>query len=201
MLDLFVTPLGGESPLVLGYNWLKEVNPPIDWSKRTVDLIQTAQEQNKQNSSPHPFYQSRKSITCQALTISLIRAAVFGRACRQKGIVSFWLTTADLELAREYSSTLIGDNPDLSQILKDYHEFSDIFSKNRTKQLPSHHEYDLSIQIEEGTKPLLGLIYSMSALELKMLWEFIEENLKSCHDLAKQLSHFLFSFSIFFSFT
>ena len=67
----------------------------------------------------------------------------------------------------------------MNELPEEYLEFADVFSKNKSKQLPPHCNHDLSIQIEEGAKPPLDPIYSLSTLELKTLRDFIEENLKS----------------------
>jgi len=66
---------------------------------------------------------------------------------------------------------------DLSQVPEEYLEFRDVFSKQHIKHFPEHCPYDLSIQMEEGKLLLLGPIYSLSALKLKILREFIKENL------------------------
>ena len=71
------------------------------------------------------------------------------------------------------------ENQDLSNIPKDYWQFADIFCKQKAKSLPSHRPYDLAIQIEEGTTPPLGPIYSLSLIELQTLRTFIEENTKT----------------------
>jgi len=38
-LSLFVTPLAGKYPIVLGYSWLKLTNPMIDWAKNTLEIL------------------------------------------------------------------------------------------------------------------------------------------------------------------
>ena len=45
--------------------------------------------------------------------------------------------------------------------------------------LPKHYSFDLAIQLEDGTTPPFGPIYSLSNLELQILREFIEENTKT----------------------
>ena len=75
------------------------------------------------------------------------------------------------------NSAKLAETPDLSNIPSEYHEFADVFSKNKAKTLPSHHPYDLKINLEEGAQPLVGSIYSLSASEQEALKEFIEENL------------------------
>jgi len=69
--------------------------------------------------------------------------------------------------------------PDLSNVPSEYHEFADIFSKTKAETLPPHCPYDLKINLEKGTQPPVGPIYSLSASEQEALKEFIEENLNT----------------------
>ncbi|KIK13227.1 hypothetical protein PISMIDRAFT_18137 [Pisolithus microcarpus 441] len=59
----------------------------------------------------------------------------------------------------------------------DYHDFADVFSKAKASTLAPYWEFDLKIELEEGTTPLLGTLYSLSPVELSALWTFIDENL------------------------
>jgi len=68
---------------------------------------------------------------------------------------------------------------DLSNVHSEYHEFANIFSKTKAKVLAPYHPYDLKINLEEGTQPLVGPIYSLSASEQETLKKFIEENLNT----------------------
>ena len=68
-------------------------------------------------------------------------------------------------------------NTDLSNVPSKYHEFANVFSKTKAEVLPPHCPYDLKINLEEGTQPLVGPIYSLSASEQEALKKFIEENL------------------------
>ncbi|SJL00113.1 related to TY3B TY3B protein [Armillaria ostoyae] len=68
---------------------------------------------------------------------------------------------------------------DMSDIPAEYHDFADVFSDSLSKKLPEHRPYDLKINLEEGTSPPLGPIYSLSESKLKALHEFIDDNLHS----------------------
>ena len=57
----------------------------------------------------------------------------------------------------------------MTGIPPDYHEFTDIFSKTHASAPTPHWPYDLKIELEEGTSPPFGLIYSLSQSELKSL--------------------------------
>jgi len=75
------------------------------------------------------------------------------------------------------NSTKLAEAPDLSNVPSEYHEFANIFSKTKAETLPSHHSYNLKINLEEGAQPLVSPIYSLSASKQEALKEFIEENL------------------------
>jgi len=66
---------------------------------------------------------------------------------------------------------------DLSWIPEEYHEFADVFSKAKADMLAPHRPYDLKINLEEGSTPPFGPIYSMSPSELQSLREFLDEHL------------------------
>jgi len=70
-------------------------------------------------------------------------------------------------------------NPELNEVLPEYHQFSDVFDKQYSKLLPEHHPYDLTIQITKNLLPPLGPIYLLSVIELQTLQEFINENIKT----------------------
>jgi len=78
------------------------------------------------------------------------------------------------------NSTKLAETPDLSNVLSEYHKFADVFSKTKAEVLSPHCPYDLKINLKEGAQPLVGPIYSLSALEQEALKEFIEENLNTC---------------------
>ena len=55
----------------------------------------------------------------------------------------------------------------------------DVFSKMKASELPPHCDYDLKIDLEEGTSPPLGTLYSLSPVELSAFRTFIDENLST----------------------
>jgi hypothetical protein len=64
-----------------------------------------------------------------------------------------------------------------AHVPEDYHDYADIFNKARADSLALHQPYDLKINLEEGTSPPLGPIYSLSAPKLTALREFIDDHL------------------------
>jgi len=74
-------------------------------------------------------------------------------------------------------STTISEKIDLSSIPEEYHEYANVFSKSKAETLAPHCPYDLQIDLEKDSHPLVGTIYSLSKFEQEALKEFIDENL------------------------
>ena len=108
--------------------------------------------------------------------ISLINAAAYVHACKLEGSLQFQLQLHPEDSVKAWSSTT-SSPPDLSSVLEDYHDYADVFSKANASTLPPHHDYDLKIELEEGTTPPLGTIYSLTLVELTALRTFIDKNL------------------------
>ncbi|KAG6328866.1 hypothetical protein ID866_10223 [Astraeus odoratus] len=115
----------------------------------------------------------------KAPLISLINAAAYTCACKLEGSVQFSLQLCSpSDLAKAQATTTL-DSPDLSNIPKEYHDFTDVFSKAKASTLPPHCEHDLKIELEEGTTLPLGTLYSLSPVKLEALQAFIDENLST----------------------
>jgi hypothetical protein len=54
-----------------------------------------------------------------------------------------------------------------------------VFNDSLSSKLAEYQPYDMKINLEEGTSPPLGLIYSLSEIEMIALQKFLAENLKS----------------------
>src|SRR5258708_38310615 len=85
MLDLFVTKLDEEYSVVLGYDWLTQHNPSIDWveTKITFRNPKTPPE----TSSPAP----------KAVDIRLVSKRTMGRICQEAGSETFLLSPSGVQ--------------------------------------------------------------------------------------------------------
>jgi len=77
----------------------------------------------------------------------------------------------------QVKSTTISEKIDLSFILEEYHEYTDIFSKSKAETLAPHCPYNLQIDLEKDSHSPVGTIYSLSKFEQEALKEFIDKNL------------------------
>ena len=86
--------------------------------------------------------------------------------------------TCDSDIC-EANFAKLAKTPNLSNVSPKYHEFVDVFSKTKAKVLAPHYSYDLQINLEEGTQPLVNSIYSLLASEQEALKTFIEKKLNT----------------------
>jgi len=96
------------------------------------------------------------------------------------------LCPADSAKARSASTSTL---PDLDIIPLEYRDYADVFSKVKASELPPHHDYDLKIELKEGTSPPLGTLYSLSLVKLSALRTFIDENLNTGFICPASSSH------------
>src|SRR5207245_9879457 len=99
-------------------------------------------------------------------------------ACKLEGSTQFQIQLCPPDTAKGWSSS-ISTPLDLSIVPLEYCDYMDVFSKAKASELPPHHNYDLKINLEEGTSPPLGTLYSLSPVELTTLRTFIDENLNT----------------------
>jgi hypothetical protein len=102
-------------------------------------------------------------------SISLIGAAPFSYLLKQPNVQLFQLDISQV-------SSLV--ETDLPNIPEEYHEFAKVFSKEESDKLPEHRPYDHKIPLQPDTTPPYGPIYSLSPEELKILREYINDNLR-----------------------
>ncbi len=62
-------------------------------------------------------------------------------------------------------------------ILKVYRDLADVFSPSNANSLPTHRDEDHAIELEPEKTPPFGPLYNLSEYQLKMLHEYINENL------------------------
>ena len=109
--------------------------------------------------------------------ITIIGAATFLWVSKLLGSSNFELCPHSLNI--QANSVKLAEAPDLSNVSSKYYKFADIFSKTKAEVLIPHHPYDFQINLEEGTQPPVGPIYSLSAYEQEAFKKFIKKNLNT----------------------
>ena len=60
---------------------------------------------------------------------------------------------------------------------KEYHQFLDVFSRQKADMLPVHQSYDHKIPLEDEKQLTFKALYSMSQDKLKVLQKYLNDHL------------------------
>ena len=107
-----------------------------------------------------------------APSVSLVNAVAFTYLLKTPGVQVFQLNMAETLPQPEVN------DPDLSTIPSEYHEFADVFSKKEADKLPEHRPYDHTIPLQNGATPPFGGVYNLSETELSVLRKYLDDNLR-----------------------
>uniref|UniRef100_A0A3P9BBG8 Chromo domain-containing protein n=1 Tax=Maylandia zebra TaxID=106582 RepID=A0A3P9BBG8_9CICH len=121
------------TPLVLGFPWLQQHNPHIDWARGCI---------------------TGWSTYCHE---QCLRSAV--PVC---------VTTDPAGLPAP---------PDLSSVPADYHDLSQVFSKDRAQSLPPHRPYDCGIDLLPGAPLPSSRLYNIAKPERESMERYITDSL------------------------
>src|SRR5258706_10238213 len=159
-LEFFVTNLDENYSLVLGYDWLAQHNPNIDWMETKIMFRE-------------PKNPKKEPASSGKIDIRMVSAITMTKLCKDLGTSTFVISMTDLNPLQVAATKILDSIP------AEYHEFRDVFSGEKAGTLAPHRPYDLHINVEEGTKPVHGPIYSLSPPELTALREFLEEHTRN----------------------
>jgi len=187
---LFATPLDSTCFLVLGHNWLTCYNLSIDWALGSINFHSTLQEMPSTPLTSVPSGAKTllgennlpllttlcHSTDTTPLSIVLVDAAAYIHACKMEGSVQFSMLHIP-ESVDLCSTSTAEEQPDLSHVPPEYHDFANVFNKAKADRLLPHCPYDLKIDLEDGATPPLSTMYSLSPTELEALQKFLDENL------------------------
>ena len=81
--------------------------------------------------------------------ITVISTAAFLHILKLPGSHNFELCLRSLDI--QANSAKLIEASDLFNVLSEYYEFADVFSKTKAEVLTPYHSYDLKINLEEGT--------------------------------------------------
>jgi len=190
--DFYVISLDSYCSLVLGHSWLTHYNPLIDWvsgsiSFRPLSLLQSLASVPPVKTLVNPLFSPVEN----PLQFTLSKTSLFNSKQPHITIISapallqaLWLSGSKIfalqfRFIMQAKSTTISKKIDLSSIPEEYYKYTDVFSKTKAETFAPHCPYNLQIDLEKDSYPLVGTIYFLSQFEQKTLKEFIDENLNN----------------------
>jgi len=194
-ISLYVTTLG-KHPIILGQPWMKLHKVVPDWDNEILkftaqNCLTSCFRQTSTKTEPE-LSETRKpehepearisdlesesapgSLETEKLDICMIGAAPFARLARNPKHEVFAISMADIEKAlapKTYTDPA-------AKVPEEYHPYLEVFSRKEADKLPEHRPYDHKIELEPGKQPGFSPLYGMTQDELKVLRNYLDENL------------------------
>jgi len=199
---------GGKQNLILGYDWLKDHNPKIDWEKGEVEMTRCPLQceggralQKKQ--TRHKRIELRALRSCRDRPMPLLQEELELEELEEvppQPYTPNWepgdqffltrllpeLTQTDLRAMATTSQRLVEgarhskETQAATNPLPAYvAEFQSMFAKEDFDILPEHRKWDHAIELIPRTEPKSSKVYPLSLLEQTELDAFLEENLRT----------------------
>ncbi len=117
----------------------------------------------------------------------MIEVAVYWTLVKNKKIKIFFLIISEINKALSSVENFAKLNEMISvmslnelkkKLLIVYHNFLNVFDKEKTTQLFLHRSYDHKIELEDESQSFKSQLYLMSSYKLQKIKEYLEENLK-----------------------
>lgn len=159
--------------LILGKPWLDHHNPHIDWPTNKISFVSDTCKHRCLGKFPERRKEPLISIVSAQKFISLLTS-------RQQPVLLGSATQNELSEGANHLGAVSSEPPDSPEpeLPAEYKDFSELFSKKAADKIPDHKPWDHHIPLEPGTSPPFGPIYGLSESELKVLREYIDENLE-----------------------
>ncbi len=140
----------------------------------------------------------------ELVNIVMIKVVMYQTLVKNKKIKIFFLIISEINKALSSVEDFVKLNEvifvmSLSELKKKlsivYHNFLDVFDREKTTQLLLHQSYDHKIELEDESQSSRNWLYLMSSYKLQKIKKYLEENLKK---KFITLSKALFTSSILF---
>ena len=184
---LLITGLGNQQ-IILGFTWLKEMNPIIDWKKGTLEWRKWKHSALRKQSNDsktieyYAFARNAQEEECSdyiqnplnKTELSTIISTITGDMEDSAWINSKSTTATTIQTEINLKKTL----PIEDQIPKEFHEFLDVFSEEKAAQFPESRRWDHKIEMKDTFILKSFKMYNLTPQEQIELDKFLKENLE-----------------------
>jgi len=192
-----VTSLGSQK-VILGYSWLRNHNPEIDWVKGEVKMSRCLQncatcreeKRKRHRTSKKGDHTSEDKMedTVERATVDSTEQEEINFAEGDRLFATVIRPVEHIRASTTTSQRLAEAHAKLSQtpgwgfreiVPEHLHKFEDIFNKDAFDTLPEHKRWDHAIELHPGSESKACKVYPVSPNEQSGLDAFIDENLAS----------------------
>ena len=182
---VFDVVASGQYPVILGRPWLRKHDPKVDWE---TSLLSFNSEYCKASCTSSPGKHSNLPLEASSTTsdaqkkpktkkinIALLSARLFKRLFRRPHSIPYvGVLRLNQDGLTDNSAADLTEN-----VPAQYADLLEFWSKDNADTLPELSTGNIHpIPLEPGTKPPFGPLYNLSTIELAVLREYLEENVK-----------------------
>ena len=199
----------GNKNIILGLPWLKDVNPSIDWTQKTLSIRESLDQSQglfcsfsidtKQHEShfARPSIKPPRHVDVNAINDQHLFAyndwetenKYICHARQNRAI--YWINRCGSHfipaglpiIAKLTTATELATAAEKSKpkatLPPEYSSFASVFSKEATDHVPPSRPYDHKIYLDDSFTPKIGKVYPLSPDERKATEDFLDENLAS----------------------
>jgi Retroviral aspartyl protease len=150
--------------IILGLPWLREYNPEINWKEGTLQWRTTTMEEVLDEEE----HLNRPTNTSDEVLLEYL------------GMENeLWINSKE-NLATKLASEANQKKPDLTPeqlVPQEYHDYLDIFDKDKANRFPDTRPWDHKIEMKSGFEPKSFKTYNLTHEEQVELDKFLKENL------------------------
>lgn len=168
-LRMFVTGLGKQK-VILGFPWLQEYNPDVDWKQGT---LRWKREEDDEDIDYEPLHLTEENLE---------DPIIIGHLNAEEDLSgeNIWINakfSQSMLLSLKHDEKKEGRTVG-QMVPKEYHEYLSVFNKEEADRFPSERHWDHAIELKEDFKPKSFKSYPIPPSEEKALKDFVDENLK-----------------------
>lgn len=160
-IKMYVTGLGRQK-IILGFPWLQDFNPIIDWKQGTLRWMEEG-----------PRWDLTNEEIDESLVISYIGNEMTSAA------EEIWINakfSQSMLMSQKYDEKKTALTAE-EIVPKEFHDYLSVFSEKESQRFPKSNQWDHEIVLKEGFKPKPTHVYPMPPIEEEALKKFIDENL------------------------
>jgi len=191
--------------MILGYTWLKDHNPEVNWQTGEVQMNRCP-PRCEGYCAIRKERASQKKVEAKAVNICQSRPSPEHVEGSEEDEMPLWICEVEYEpgdrlfMTRIFSEPAVEDLHATSTISQKLAEgacraletqkglltlldcakgFESVFAKENFDILPEHRQWDHTIELVPGSEPKSSKVYPLSLVEQKELDSFLEENLRT----------------------